>query len=241
MSKELLRIVYPRRCPGCGSAIAPDMLVCDICRPLFKRMQPPFCMKCGRHIGDDAEQFCTECKNKEHHYNSGIAVFGYDSVVKRAMSDLKFGSCRENAEFFAAEAVSGFGLLIKSLHPSVLIPVPVHFTKRAYRGYNQAELIAKHIGDALGIPVVTDLLQRSRRTKAQKVLNSQMRSENLHGAFGCNMKKYSRLEIEEKYPTVLLVDDIYTTGATMENCTLALLGAGVGKVDIFSVAIGMSY
>ena len=241
MTNELLRVIYPRRCPGCGDAIAPDMLVCEVCNEKFRRVKPPYCLKCGRHVEDETVELCDDCISKEHHYRAGIAVFEYDSIMRKAMSDLKFNSCRENAEFFSHEAVSLYKDRILELAPKALIPVPIHRSKRAYRGYNQAELIADGISAAVGIPVVKNLLVRSKRTEAQKQLGAESRSENLTNAFKCDLKSFSCETIVEDYSRVMIVDDIYTTGATMENCTRALKDAGVREVLILSIAIGIGY
>lgn len=217
------------------------MLICEHCRERFVRIAQPTCFRCGCRLNDDEAELCHSCEKRKHHYRQGMAVFTYDGPVRRAMSDLKFNGFGENAEFFASEALEQYGRRITELSPDAIIPVPIHRSKRAYRGYNQAELIAERISDALGIPMVTDLLVRNRRTSAQKLLGSRSRADNLTSAFTCDMSRYSRDEVSRQWPHVLLLDDIYTTGTTMENCTCALLGAGVKTVDILSIAIGKSY
>lgn len=217
------------------------MLVCEHCRTQFVRISKPTCFRCGSYLADDEAELCRSCEKKGHHYRQGMAVFEYQGVVKRAMSDLKFNGYSENAGFFASEALGEYGGRISQLAPDAIIPVPIHRSKRAYRGYNQAELIAGRISEELNIPMVTDLLVRNRRTSAQKLLGSRSRAENLTSAFTCDTGRYSFEEVRSRWPQVLLVDDIYTTGATMENCTSALLSAGVRTVDILSIAIGRNY
>ena len=241
MINEILRAVYPRKCPGCSDVLAPDMLVCDRCRDRFRIVTPPFCMKCGRHIADEETEFCDECASKEHGYSVGFAAFVYDGMMKKAMSDLKFNSVSENADYFAEMSIKLCGERIKLFNPDVIIPVPIHPSKLALRGYNQAQLISDIIAERLGIRALNDLLIRNRRTRAQKRLGARARAENLKRAFSCDTQKYPEDYLRDNINRVLLVDDIYTTGTTMECCTEALVSAGIRDVAVLSVAIGYGF
>jgi len=186
----------------------------------------------------EGAEYCDECAGKDHSYSFGIAVFEYDSRMRRSMSDFKFNGWKENADYYVHTAVSLYEKEILGFAPGVLIPVPIHKSKLLYRGYNQAELIARGIGSRLGIRTVTDLLVRNKRTRAQKNLGQEDRSANLKTAFDCDRNKYGKEEIEKYFSRVLLIDDIYTTGATMEGCAGALIAAGVRQVGILSIAAG---
>ncbi len=213
------------------------MLICPECRDAFKKIRPPYCIKCGRHVNDDTE-YCEECRSKDHGYSNGISVFVYDAGMKRSMSDFKFHGWKENADYYVDEVLRSHAGDITGFAPDILVPVPIHRSKRALRGYNQAELLAEGIGRALGIGVVNDLLIRNRKTVAQKTLGQENRSANLKKAFACNTAKYSESIIARSFRKVMIVDDIYTTGSTMEACTRILLDAGVARVGILSVAAG---
>ena len=239
--KEAIRAVYPRKCPGCRDVILPDMLVCDNCAGKFRPVASPFCMKCGRHVADEETEFCDECMGKDHRYVMGFSAFVYDGIMRQAMSDLKYSSASENADFFAEETAKRCGERVKLFNPDVIIPVPIHPSRRAERGYNQAQLISDRLSAKLGIPAVNDLLLRTRRTAALKRLDAVGRAENLKKAFSCDTEKYPKDVVSVRFGRVLLVDDIYTTGATMECCTEALLAAGVREVAVLSVAIGYNY
>ena len=238
MTKELLRSIYPRLCPGCRKVLPPDLTVCPDCARRFKHIEPPFCYKCGRHVEHDEDLLCSECAKKEHHYDRGYATFAYDNFMRQAMSDFKFNGMRENCLFFIKETVTAYKAAILEFAPQAIVPVPVHKTKRLFRGYNQAEVLAEELSKELGIPTVGDLLVRVRKTGASKKLDSRRRRINLQGAFACNTSKYSDTIIKTKFKKVLLVDDIYTTGSTMERCTLTLKSAGVLQVGILSISIG---
>ena len=239
--KEAVRTVYPRKCPGCRDVILPDMLVCESCAAEFKLVEPPFCLKCGRHVEDEETELCDECASKDHRYSMGFSAFVYDGIMRRAMSDLKYSSAAENADYFAEIAAKTCGERVKMFNPDIIIPVPIHPSRRAERGYNQAQLISDRLSAALDIPSVNDLLLRRKKTAALKRLDAAGRAENLKQAFECDLKRYPREEISVRFGRVLLIDDIYTTGATMECCTEALLDAGVHEVAVLSVAIGYNY
>jgi len=167
-----------------------------------------------------------------------MAILRYEGIARKAMSDLKFHGKTDNADFFAAKAASHEGNRIRNFNPDALIPVPVHKTRFARRGYNQAELICDRIGAILGIRVVNDFLLRTKKTGFQKNLDKIKRRGNLSNAFECDSTIYPRERVESEFKKVLLVDDIYTTGSTMEHCTRALLAAGVGRVGLLSICIG---
>jgi len=111
--------------------------------------------------------------------------------------------------------------------PDLLLPVPLHFTRRFQRGYNQAEFLARSVGKALGLPVRVDLLHRTRRTTAQSGLDRAERRKNVRGAFDCHNLAGAR---------VALVDDVLTTGTTLEACARAARKAGASQVSIWVAA-----
>ena len=234
----LTHFLFPRKCPGCGIVLPAGEPVCDECAKEFKLIEEPACMICGRQIEFGTGEKCYTCTNSHRSNDFGIAIFAYDDIMRKAMSDLKFHSITDNADYFAAMAVSRAGARIRNFDPCALIPVPVHRTRLKERGYNQAEILCGKIGGMLGIPVITDLLIRSRKTDYQKDLGKQMRRRNTEGAFSYNKEKYPKSRIEAELPRVLIVDDIYTTGSTMESCAGKLKEACVAKIGLLSIAIG---
>ena len=237
MKDIALRALYPRKCPSCRGVIPPDILICPECENAFRLIAPPYCCKCGRHTQDGLE-YCSECASGSHSYVFGIAVFEYDGRMKRSMSDFKFNGWKENAGYYVHETLKLHSGDITGFCPDIIVPVPIHRSKRAYRGYNQAQILAEGIGEGLGIKVVSDLLLRRKKTRAQKQLGAESRGVNLENAFVCDTDRYSRDFISGSFRRVMLVDDIYTTGSTMEGCTRALMDAGVREVGILSIAAG---
>ncbi len=238
LTEGLTHLLFPRKCPGCGIVLPTGRLVCEECAGEFRQVEEPTCLICGRHLEEGDGEKCYTCTNSDRSNIFGISIFVYDDIMKKAMSDLKFHGQKDNADYFAAMAVSRAGSRIRAFDPSALIPVPVHKSRLRTRGYNQAEVICQKIGELLGIPVITDLLVRSRKTDYQKNLGKLMRTRNLEGAFSCNTDIYPKERVEAELPRVMLVDDIYTTGSTMEHCAAKLVEAGVSEIGLLSICIG---
>ena len=226
---NILNFLFPPRCPACRRIMEDETeLIHNECRKAFRIIKEPRCFKCGRHMADPEETICPDCKKKGHGYSYGFAVFEYNDTAQKAMIDYKKNGWRKNGDFFAAEAVKNFGRQIKNMKPEVLIPVPVTDKKLKRRGFNQSEYLAERIGESLDIPVDAGILIR-RSGKAQKELSRQERTVNALSAFECMH--------ETEYKRVCIIDDVYTTGSTIEGCSRALMSAGVketGFIVIFS-------
>lgn len=167
-------------------------------------------------------------------YKRGFPVFFYEEPLKAALYDFKYKNQRDYAVFFAECMAGSYGKTIAELDIDGLVPVPLHPHKRRVRGYNQAQLLAEELSKRLGIPVYKKQLIRTVETNPQKELNDRERMKNLKNAFqlGANAIKLEK---------VLLVDDIYTSGATIEACTKVLSDAGAREVYYISVAVGKGY
>ena len=231
----ILDLLYPKRCPLCGE-IRPYLgtHACEGCLGKLKKVEPPYCMKCGKTLEDKEEEYCRDCEAIPKNYTRGFPVFFYKEPLKSALYDFKYKNQRDYAAFFAECMYRYYGSRIKEIGIDGIVPVPVHPRKKRSRGYNQAEILAKEFGKKMKLPVYTDYLIREVDTDPQKELNDKARMKNLKNAF-----KIGRNKIELK--KVLLVDDIYTSGATIEACTRILLSANAEQVFYTSVAIGKGY
>lgn len=230
-----LDMLYPKHCPLCGKVLSfGGGCVCEGCLKEQKRVQPPYCMKCGKTLEDALEEYCMDCTSISKSYKRAFPVFVYNGAIKNALYEFKYKNQRSYGEFFGACIVQQYGEQLKSLGLDGLIPVPIHKEKRKVRGYNQAEVLASFLGSQLNVPVYPNCLVRIINTSPQKELNDKIRMKNLKNAFKIG-------ENTIKLKKALLVDDIYTSGATMEACTKVLLEAGVEEVYCTSVAIGKGY
>lgn len=235
LKEGLLDWLYPPRCPVCGEIVpAGDDRVCSACRNGFRRVVPPVCCRCGR-MTEQEEEFCEDCRKKRFSYVQGFPVWVYNQAMRRSIADFKYRGRKEYAVYYGQEFAKAYGRRLKELSVQALIPVPLYWKKCRKRGYNQAELFAEEIGRRLGIVVCRDYLFRVRDTVPQKDLNDRQRYANLKSAFAVDQQKrryYAGIK------NVVLVDDIYTTGSTVEMCTKVLLRAGIEKVYFASISIG---
>ncbi|HEX3021494.1 MAG TPA: double zinc ribbon domain-containing protein [Lachnospiraceae bacterium] len=184
---NLLDILYPKRCPVCGDIIIPKGNdICDKCMDIFQIINDPKCMKCGKPLLQDEQEFCFDCSIRKHSYNKGMALWVYDSNVKRSIAEYKYHSRREYSEYYIKQLLSNYSEDIVRINPDALIPIPLHKTKLKERGFNQATILANGIGKALHINVVDNYLIRKRKTLPQKGLNEVERYKNLEEAFAVN-------------------------------------------------------
>ena len=229
-------LLFPRRCPVCGEPLPfgqrGGMRVHPVCYARLHRIRDPFCLTCGKELSDPLAEYCPDCMRRGHSFICGRGLWRYDSVSAQAVSALKYRQQPEHADFFAENMSRAFGSWIRSLGIDCIVPVPISSDRFRQRGYNQAALIADGIGQRLGIPVREDALRRIRATDPQKELGRMQRLANLQRAFRADP------DIIIGKECCLLVDDVYTTGATIECCTRALLRAGAGKVWFLTACIG---
>ena len=166
-----------------------------------------------------------------HTFPEGTAVFPYDGDIRDSIHRFKYHGRAEYAAFYADCMIRIAGKEIRAFRPDVLIPVPIHASRLRERGYNQAEELAKHLSRHLAIPMDAHAMRRMRKTHPQNALSPEERKRNVRGAFA--LRSGGRLPRR-----VLLVDDIYTTGATADACRKALLEGGAKNVYLLTLASG---
>ncbi|MCI8512363.1 MAG: ComF family protein [Lachnospiraceae bacterium] len=221
MRETILNLLFPRHCPVCGEIVQPaGRRICPSCLKRLSFVKAPVCKKCGKEISDDTAEYCEDCLSRRRTFEYGVALLNYDETARRSMAQIKYRNKREYLDFYGPALAIRYGKAIRRMGIDVIVPVPVHASRRRARGFNQAELLADILGRQLGIPVQPELLVRKKRTLPQKELTAAERFKNLSGAFRAP-NPFPKLR------SVLLVDDIYTTGSTIEACTRALKEAGV--------------
>ncbi len=237
IGNSLKDIVFPPRCAVCD-AVLPIWTdkkqegICPSCKAKLPYVEEPRCLKCGKEIESDTEEYCADCQKLNRSYKKGFPLFHYVPPVSDAVLAMKYKNRQEYADFYGREIAGRFGASFHKLGKDIcLVPIPIHKNRLRKRGYNQAELLAETVGKYTGIPVRTDILIRVEDTKPQKELNPTERTRNLSRAF--QVSKNIRLP-----DAVMLVDDIYTTGATIEACTELLKQAGVKDIYYTSICIG---
>lgn len=233
-AKAALDFIYPPRCPGCDRPLAPGSSICEDCSGKIRRVREPVCKRCGKPMEQERREYCADCFRKEHKYRQGKAVFIYERKIKQSLYRFKYSNKREYAAFYAAEAAELYADWIKRKQIEVIVPVPMYRGKKRRRGYNQAEVFAKALGRELELPVDTKLVRRIRDTVPQRELNEKERRRNLKNAF-------QLVPNIVEYKEILLVDDIYTTGSTMDAVAEVLLFSGVKNIYYICIGIGVGY
>ena len=227
----MIELIYPRRCPGCETILESGTTICGKCYTKLTYITEPSCKKCGKPLENETAEYCYDCIRKNHAYDSGKAVFAYQGVIKESLYRFKYSDKRDYAYFYAVETVERYGKWIRNRGIDGIVPIPLHRKRRRKRGYNQAELYARFLGELLDIPVHSKMLIRVENTRPQKNLNDAERKNNLKKAFKCR-------ENIVQSKCILLVDDIYTTGSTIDAAAEELKSAGVQTVFFACVSIG---
>lgn len=228
----LLDLLFPRECPVCGNIVIPKGKdICDLCKNEFVQIQSPYCLKCGKPLSDDGIEYCIGCREKSHDFDEGRAAFLYNDAMRKSIYRFKYNNKSEYARYYGLAISEILGNKIKSYNADALIPVPMYKRKERKRGYNQAYLIAKEISRQIDVPVKADVVIRKRSTKIMRSLGAKEREKNIKKAF--KLRKDS-----VKLNNVVIVDDIYTTGATADAVAASLKAGGVKKVYIIALATG---
>lgn len=229
-----INLLYPRRCPVCQEIVTPNRenpLICPECSRQLPYITGARCMKCGKGLWKGEQEYCGDCQRIPKHYVQGFPVFYYAEPLKKGVAAFKYHNRREYADFYSEAIWNRYGMEFSRIHFDGILPIPIHRHKRQIRGYNQAELIARRLSRKMQVPCYNRQLTRNVDTLPQKELNDKERLRNLKKAFHFAGKGV-------KLNKVLLVDDIYTTGATIEACTEILHQAGVAQVYFTSICIG---
>ncbi len=226
---RMLDLLYPPVCPFCGG-ISPAG-ICGKCRKKIVYIGEPRCKRCGKPLKEDTEEFCADCRGQESCLNCGLNLWIHREPVPGALYRFKYHNKRSYGRIFAGELAEHYGKQLRLWKIREILPVPLHSSRRRKRGFNQSEIIARELAAAVGIPVRTDVLLRIKKTAPQKSLGKQERQANLRGAFAVPASW-------DPPENVLLIDDIYTTGATLERAAKVLRTAGVRNVYFLTVSIG---
>jgi ComF family protein len=232
-----LNLLYPPHCLGCGESLHRDVdpYLCEGCKTGITFIKNPRCTKCGAGLalyGKTPEDGCIHCQAMRLRFDTALSAVYFQGGVKELIHHFKY-----NQKEYLVKPLMAF--ISKALEtglpfpekPHWIIPVPLHWRKKGQRGFNQAELLARCIGEELGIRVLPKGLSRLRDTRPQTSLSLTQRKENVKGAF--QVKAPSEF-IRGK--TILLVDDVLTTGLTASECARVLKRAGAERVHVLTVA-----
>jgi competence protein ComFC len=232
-----LGFLYPEVCQLCENerATFKDGFVGAKCWTQVRFIRPPFCERCGLPFeGNFTTKFeCTNCREMDLHFTFARSAVVAKTAVLEAIHRFKYQRALwfENflADLFLRKALPE----LRGQNWDFIAPVPLHSLKEREREFNQAEILARHLSDATKIPLNTKLLRRINSTMTQTRLTKPQRAENMRGAFA--VRNGVKLSGEK----IILVDDVFTTGATTSACAQALKAAGAGEVCVWTVARGL--
>lgn len=212
-----LNLLFPKWCVGCGKE---GELICQSCRQSLPRVMPPLCPKCGRP--QSSGKLCSNCVSWQAEIDGIRSSFRFDGVIRQAIHQLKYRNLRTLAAPLA-RLMNNY-LVLNPLPGEVLVPVPLHRKRLRERGYNQSSLLARGLGKLHNLPVIDNCLIRQRPSPPQaRTSTVDERQSNVADAFACCDQRL-------KDKQVLLIDDVATSGATLDACAKALKEAGASSV-----------
>ena len=212
-----LNLLFPQWCVGCGKE---GDFICYSCRQSLPRIMPPLCPRCGRP--QPSGILCPSCVSWQAEIDGIRSPFRFDGVMRQAIHQLKYRNLRALAQPLARLLNDYLGT--NPMPGEILVPVPLHHKRLRERGYNQSSLLTKELGKLINLPIVDDCLIRQRHAPPQaRTSTVDERRSNVAGAFTCHD---GRLQDKQ----VLLIDDVSTSGATLDACAAALKAAGATSV-----------
>lgn len=240
LASRLLDFVYTPQCALCGEVLRDGRSLCDACASELPRLKPPFCGKCGEpfHGRIDGAFQCPNCSELAFSFAFARPAMLRDERTRELIHQLKYGRAIHLAAELGRLAAESF--TDERLQPALaarwpLVPVPLHRSRFQHRNFNQAAEIARGVAQHTGLPVLA-ALARIRRTDTQTLLGRKARLNNLHGAFAVTAA--GRRHLATSPAGVILIDDVLTTGSTVEACAATLRRAGFPSVLAVTVMRG---
>ncbi len=218
---QSLDLLFPPKCVHCDAAN--NSWLCSSCYNNIFFINSSVCNHCGTPIDDNKKNICKQCHNNPLQYIDGIRVASYfeDNPIRSAIHALKYRNRKVVATILGEILANTYQQY--QLNAEVIVPVPLHRSRSKERGYNQSELVAKHLGRLLNKPLNVTSLQRIKKTTSQMTLGAVERHKNVAGAFSC-------IDNQLQDKKVLVIDDVCTTGSTLDFCAVALKESGATSV-----------
>ena len=208
---------FPRRCVGCGKV---GGFLCPQCLGKLPRLVPPLCPNCGRPQASGI--VCPSCWQRQAEIDGIRSLFSFDEVIRKAIHELKYRNLKAISPCLA-ELLADY-LRSNPLPGEALVCVPLHPRRLRERGYNQSSLLARKLGRRIALPVIKDCLIRVKQAQPQvRAVDVEERWRNVADAFVCRDEQVRGKQI-------ILIDDVCTSGATLETCAAALKSKGAASV-----------
>lgn len=232
--EALLSLFFPPHCVMCGADTLGGVHVCEKCADSARRIEAPFCRQCSRPFdGAITSTFtCSNCGERKFHFDCAVAPYLSRDVVRECIHKFKYEGQFHLRHQLATWAAAGLDdERIRAQPFDAFVPVPLHAARKREREFNQAEVLARLLARRAGVPV-RNAIERVRYTTTQTLLDRHERMENLRGAF----RVRHPAAVQNRH--FILVDDVFTTGSTVEECARVLREAGAASVRALTVARG---
>lgn len=229
MLNKILNILFPETCPVCQKPSSDHKTapICADCWATVKPYEGSSCIKCGTPLVSDLSSTCGECHKNEPFFDNAQCFGLHEGALQKAISLFKFHGIKR-LSYPLSEKI----LLKKLPQADILLPVPLHKKRLKYRGFNQSALLGKYIAQRSDMPLSLNTLVRIKNTVPQVGLSAVDRERNIKNAFDVVSKE------KIKGKRVMLVDDVFTTGATVRECSMVLKQAGAEKVYVVTLTHG---
>ena len=229
--QKIFDIILPPRCLSCGKVIQTDNSLCPECFSHIRFISRPFCEKCGTPFPEETGDglLCVNCLRKKTPFRFCRSAVAYDDFSKKLILDFKFFDHIEN-KILLARWLYLAGRDIFDAGIDLIIPVPLHFTRMIKRKYNQSAMLCSILSEMSHVPADYKSLKKIRHTRPQVHCDGKQRLRNVKNAFCVPHPE------NIKGKRIVLIDDVYTTGATLRECAKALKRAGAKSVDTLTVA-----
>ena len=237
IKETVLELIYPVKCPFCRKIVSAGKKsvtahngICKECREKYPYIAEPRCMCCGKPLTDVSEEYCYDCSRQKHFFIDGRSLWVHKDAVESTVYAMKYQNRRIYGQTFGKEMAEHFASYLWERKITLLVPVPLHSGRKRKRGFNQAEIVAKVLSENTGIRMDTGVIRRIKATSPQKELGDKGRKLNIRGAFAARKSV--------KGEKIVLIDDIYTTGSTVDEAARVLKKAGAENVYFLTVSIG---
>jgi ComF family protein len=225
-----LDLFFPKTCPGCGKIISSDEFFCPDCDKALVFIRPPLCPICGIPLESGESHICGQCLKESPFFKAGRSCAIYDEPLSNAIINFKYQGVTALAKPFSMIMLKALSSFIKTASVDLILPVPLHIKRLRQRGFNQALLLANELGKNLKLPVKGLVLKKAKQTFPQVGLSQAERRKNVRGSF----KVIFPEDVKDK--NILLVDDVFTTGTTVNECSKVLIKAGARGVFVVTLA-----
>lgn len=226
--EELKNACFPLKCLNCGKWVETEG-ICDECWGQINWFSEPRCSVCGTAFEINLYGTCINCIKHPPYFDKALSVFLYDNNTKKMILNFKHYDATEFTKIFAYWMYRIAEFYIKDA--DLIIPVPIHFLKRLNRLFNQSELLARELSRLTNTKYAPDVIEKTKETPPQEELDAKKRRKNLNGVFQISKKAES---IENK--NIILIDDVFTTGSTINECAKVLKQHGAKKITALTLA-----